>query len=216
MQRPQLHKELDNIHNELIKMGALVEEAIRMSTDSLKNKDIKLAEQVIKNDDLINELELFIEERCMIFIARQHPLAMDLRDILIISKLITDLERIGDHCEDIAKATLRLKGDAYIKELIDIPKMSDLASKMVTKALDAFVNRDAVAAREIYEMDNKIDELYKGIFSELLELMAEDNSKTFQSTTFLFVASHLERIGDYAKNICEKAVFIVEGNYNMK
>jgi len=216
MQRPQLHKELENIHNELIKMGVLVEEAIIMSTDSLKNKDIKLAENVIGNDEKINALELFIEERCMIFIARQHPLAMDLRDILIISKLITDLERIGDHCKDIAKATLRLKDESYIKELIDIPKMSDLASKMVTKALDAFVNRDVEAAKEIYKMDSKIDKLYKAIFSELLELMTEDNSRTFQSTTFLFVAAHLERIGDYAKNICEKTVFIVNGNYKMQ
>ncbi len=216
MLRKQLTKEMNIIHNDLIKMGAMVEQAIDKSTSSLKNKDIEMAEKVIKSDQLINEMELEIEKKCMVFIARQQPLATDLREILVMSKMITDLERIGDHCEDIAKYTIKLKNQAYIKELIDIPKMSALAAEMVKKSLDAFVEKDSKIAKEVYRLDQKIDELYQEIFKELMELMQKDKNKVTQSTVFLFVAAHLERIGDYAKNICEKTVYLVDGNYVME
>lgn len=215
MQRPQLHHELENIHNELLKMGSLVEEGILMATQSLKNKDLELAYKVIESDSEIDEMEDIIEDKCMKFIARQHPLAGDLREIMVVTKMITDLERIGDHCEDIAKYTIKLKDQKYIKELIDIPKMADMASKMVTKALDAFVKKDPDMARRVWRMDNDIDDLYKAIYDELLEIMAEDKAKIFQCTTFLFIAAHLERIGDYATNICEKTVYSTEGAYQM-
>lgn len=215
MQRPQFHQELEVIHNELLKMGSLVEEAILMAIQSLKNKDLELANKVIQSDSRIDAIEDSIEDKCIIFIARQHPLAGDLREIMVISKMITDLERIGDHCEDIAKYTIKLKDQKYIKELIDIPKIADMTSKMVTKALDAFVNKDADLAREVWKMDNEIDNLYKSIYNELLEIMGEDKSKIFQCTTFLFITAHLERIADYATNICEKTVYSTEGSYHM-
>lgn len=215
MQRPQLYHELENIHNELLKMGSIVEEAILYSIQSLKNKDIELAQKVIESDYKINDMEELIEDKCMKFIARQHPLAGDLRQIMIISKMITDLERIGDHCERIAKYTIKLKDQKYVKELIDIPKIADLASKMVTRALDAFVKKDADFARAVWKMDDEIDTMYKAIYNELLEIMAEDKSKIFQCTTFLFITAHLERIADYATNICEKTVYTIEGGYHM-
>ncbi|MCG8484366.1 MAG: phosphate signaling complex protein PhoU [Clostridia bacterium] len=215
MQRPQLHQELENIHNELLKMGSLVEEAILMAIQSLKNKDIELAYKVIEFDSEIDKMEDIIEDKCIKFIARQHPLAGDLREIMVITKMITDLERIGDHCEDIAKYTIKLKHQKYIKELIDIPKIADMASKMVTKALDAFVKKDPDMARTVWKKDDEIDLLYKAIYNELLEIMAQDKSKIFQCTTFLFITAHLERIGDYATNICEKTVYSTEGAYQM-
>lgn len=215
MQRPQLYHELENIHNELLKMGSMVEEAILHSIQSLKNKDIELAKQVIDADGKINEIEASIDDKCIKFIARQHPLAGDLREIMVISKMITDLERIGDHCEQIAKYTIKLKDQKYIKELIDIPKIADLVSKMVTKSLDAFVKRDADLARTIWKTDDEIDHMYKAIYNELMEIMEEDKMKIFQCVTFMFITAHLERIADYATNICEKTVYTCEGEYNM-
>lgn len=216
MQRPQLYHELEHIHNELLKMGSLVEEAIVQAIQSLKNKDIELAKKVIEADEIINEMETSIEDKCIKFIARQHPLAGDLRQIMVISKMITDLERIGDHCEQIAKYTIKLKDQRYVKELIDIPKIADLASKMVTKALDAFVKKDADMARAVWKMDDEIDNMYKAIYNELLEIMAEDRSKVFQCTVFLFITAHVERIADYATNVCEKTVYLTEGVYQME
>lgn len=215
MQRPQLYQELENIHNELLKMGSLVEEAILMAIQSLKNKDIQLAHKVIEQDGEIDNIEGIIEDKCIKFIARQHPLAGDLREIIAITKMITDLERIGDHCEDIAKYTITLKDQKYIKELIDIPIIADMASKMVTKALDAFVKKDADMARAVWRKDDEIDILYNAIYNELLEIMVDDKKKIFQCTTFLFITAHLERIADYATNICEKTVYAIEGAYQM-
>ncbi len=215
MQRPQLYHELENIHNELLKMGSMVEEAILHSIQSLKNKDIELAQKVIDYDYKIDDMEALIDDKCIKFIARQHPLAGDLRQIMVISKMITDLERMGDHCEKIAKYTIKIKDQKYVKELIDIPKIADLVSKMVTRALDAFVKMDSGLARTIWKMDDEIDHMYKAIYDELLEIMMDDKEKIFQCTTFLFITAHLERIADYATNICEKIVYTCEGVYDM-
>ena len=215
MERPQLNHEIESIHNELLVMGSLVEEAIINAIHSLKTKDIVLAQKVIDDDSKIDELEDIIEDKCLKFIARQQPLAGDLRYVLSILKMITDLERIGDHCEDIAKYTLKLADEKYIKELIEIPKMADLASKMVNSAIDAFVNRNPELARKVWKMDEEMDEIFQTTRTELLGIMEEDQSKAMQSVTFIFIASHIERIADYATNICEKTVFSAEGNYQM-
>lgn len=215
MQRPQLDHEIESIHNELLLMGSLVEEAIINAIHSFKTKDIILARKIIDKDSKIDQLEDTIEDKCIKFIARQHPLARDLRNVLSILKMITDLERIGDHCEDIAKYTIKLADEKYIKEIVSLPKMADLASKMVKSAIDAFVAHDPELARKVWKMDQEIDDIYKSLYAELLDLMEEDPSKTKQSVTFLFIASHIERIADYATNICEKTVFSAEGNYQM-
>lgn len=215
MQRPQLHHEIESIHNELLLMGSLVEEAIINAINSLKTKDVALAKKVIEDDSKIDEMEDLIEDKCIKFIARQSPLAGDLRNVLSILKMITDLERIGDHCEDIAKYTLKLADEKYIKELISIPQMADLASKMVKSAIDAFVKHDPDLARKVWKMDREIDEIFRYVYEELLDIMERDQSKSRQSVTFLFIAAHIERIADYATNICEKTVFSAEGNYQM-
>lgn len=215
MQRAQFLQELENIHNDLLKMGSLVEDAIINAIMSLKNKDIDLAKKTIDNDEYIDELESSIEDRCIKFIATQHPLASDLREITTILRMITDLERIGDHAEDICRYTIRLSDERYIKELIDIPKMADLASNMVKNSLDAFVKKDVTHAKKVWNMDEEIDSLFKSIYDELIGIMSDDNEKIYQSTIFLFISAHLERIADYSTNICEKIVYIVTGKYKM-
>ncbi len=215
MQRPQLNKELELIHNEVLRMGSMVEEMISMVIRSLVNQDAELAQKAIEYDDEIDAIETVIVDRSIIFIARQHPLASDLREVIAVTKLTTDLERIGDHCVDIAKYTLRLKDQKYIKELIDIPKMAGMVSKMVTQSLNAFVTKDAELARETWLEDDKIDELYHAIYDELVEMMEDDTKKVLQCTAFISIISHLERIGDYSTNICERAVYSIEGKYGI-
>ncbi|MDD4121827.1 MAG: phosphate signaling complex protein PhoU, partial [Eubacteriales bacterium] len=142
--------------------------------------------------------------------------AGDLRKLVSIMQMIRDLERIGDHCEDIAKYTLRFENEEYMKELIDIPRMADMASKMVKNAIDSFVNRDLRLARRVWKADEEVDELFRNIYDELMGIVDRDPMKANQSVMFLFIASHLERIADYATNICEETVFAIEGGYDME
>ncbi|WP_129596405.1 phosphate signaling complex protein PhoU [Anaerophilus nitritogenes] len=216
MKRLQLSKELTKLHNDLLKLGSMVEESILYSIKSLKNQDCALAQHVIDFDKNINNLEEEIEDKCIKLIATQQPMAIDLREICSILRLIADLERMADHARDIAKITIKLSSEKYIKPLIDIPRMADLATHMVKKALDAFVKKDIELARYTWTLDETVDAIYKQVYRELLTYMIEDSKKITQSTYFLFICSHIERIADYAKNVCEKVVYIQIGNYNMK
>ncbi|WP_053956913.1 phosphate signaling complex protein PhoU [Inediibacterium massiliense] len=216
MPRLQLSHELQKLHNDLLKLGSMTEEAILDSIKSLKDQDNILAQKVIDFDKNINILEEAIEDKCIKLIATQQPMAIDLREICSILRLIADLERMADHAEDIAKITIKLSGEKYMKSLIDIPRMADLATHMVKRSLDAFVKKDIALAKETWALDETVDEIYKQVYRELLTYMLEDPKKITQSTYFLFICSHIERIADYAKNVCEKVVYIQTGNYNMK
>lgn len=214
--RPQMDHEMSTITNDLLEMTALVEETIYSAIRSLKEKDGDLARAIIDGDEKIDDIEDDIADKTLKFLATQQPLAGDLRMCISILQLIRDLERIGDHCEDIAKYTLRLENEAYIKELVDIPRMADMAAKMVKNAIDAFVNRDLRLARKVWIADEEVDELFRNIHEELLGMIGETESKNRQSVMFLFIASHLERIADYATNICEETVFAIEGIVDME
>ncbi len=214
--RPQMDHEMAIILNELLEMGARVEDAIRLAIKSLKEKDSAMARKIIDDDQKIDDLEDEIRDKCIKFMARQQPLASDLRMTISILQMIRDLERIGDHCEDISKYTLRLEHEQYIKELIDIPRMADLAAKMVKDALDSFVNKDLRLARRVWKSDEEVDELYRNINDELLDLMTKDSAKVKQSVMFTFISAHLERIADYATNICEETVYAIEGDFRME
>jgi len=213
--RTQMDQDISAITNELLEMGALVENAIRLAIRSLKEKDSALARRIIEDDEKIDAIEDAIGDRCIKFMATQQPLAGDLRMTISILRMIRDLERIGDHCEDIAKYTLRLENEEYIKELIDIPRMAELAARMVRDALDAFVSRDLRMARRVWKADEDVDELFRNVNDELLELLTHEPPKAKQSVMFIFIAAHFERIADYATNICEETVFAMQGNYEM-
>lgn len=202
---------LEELHNDLLRMGSIVEKQIHQCIEALVKQDEALAEQIIKNDDLVDKLQREIEDKCIKLIAKEQPLAIDLRTIVTTTKLVTDLERMADYAVDIAKITIRLKNEKYVKELIDIPKMADIIKVMIRKSLDAHVAGDVEGAYAACKMDDEVDHLYKDIFTEMLTLMANGQTNVTQITQLLFVSKYLERIGDHVTNICEWTVYLVTG-----
>lgn len=200
-----------NLKNEMLMMGSLVEEAIQNSIEALKRQNLDLAVQVLVNDKRIDDYEMKLEEICVQLIALQQPVARDLRFIIVISKLITDLERIGDHAKNIAHKVQIIGEERLIKPLIDIPKMSECVTRRLKESLDAFVNLDAEAAERIAREDEEIDGYEEQIFRELLTFMMEDPSTITQATALMFISRFLERIGDHTTNICERIVYMITG-----
>lgn len=199
------------LHNDLLRMGSIVEKQIRQCIEALVKQDEALADQVIGNDDLVDDLQKEIEDKCIKLIAMQQPLAVDLRNIFTTSKIVTDLERMADHAVDIAKIAKRLKNEKYIKQLIDIPRMADIVQVMIKESLDAYVEANVEKAYETCKRDDEVDGIYKEIFNELLGYMVNDPTAIHQSTQFLFVCKFLERIADHTTNICEWIVYLVTG-----
>lgn len=210
--RKAFENELTELHNDLLRMGSIVEKQIHLCIKSLIEKDTNLANEVIEKDDIVDNLMREIETKSIKIIAKQHPVASDLRFVFTCINIVTDLERIADHAVDIAKITLKLKGQSYIKELIDIPRMGSLVSSMIKEALDAYIDKNLDNAYAVSKKDDEIDKIYKDVFSELLEMMIKDNKKIEQATQLLFVCKFLERIGDHVTNICEWTIYIVTGN----
>ncbi|NJD03845.1 MAG: phosphate signaling complex protein PhoU [Ruminiclostridium sp.] len=205
---------LDDLHLDLIKMGSLVEESIDNTIQALKKQDVEMARQVFLNDDVIDDLEQQIEKKCMNLIARQQPLAKDLRTISTALKIITDMERIADHSADIAELTIRMANVKYIKPLIDIPKMAELAKQMVNKSIDAYVRQDIILAQEVCASDDDVDDLFNKIVLELVNIMKNDSEAVEQAIDFMFIAKYLERMADHATNIGEWVVFNVTGEHD--
>jgi phosphate transport system protein len=209
--RSRFDKELENLHQKILKMGSIVEQQIFDAVQSLVKQDENLANKVIDEDDKVDKLQLEIEDMCVKLIARQHPMAKDLREIFTGIKLVTDLERMSDRAVDIARITLRLLNQKYIKPLIDIPRMAEITQNMVKVALDSYVKHDVDLARSLYHDEEKVDNLYSQIFRELLVFMIEDPKKISQATHLLFVGRHLERVADHATNIGEMTIYLVTG-----
>jgi len=209
--RKVFDEELQDLHNILLRMGSVVEKQIYLCIESLVNQDIEQAEEVIKNDDIVDDLQKEIEDKSIKLIAMQQPLASDLRNIFTATKIATDLERMADHAVDIAKITKRLRNEKYIKELVQIPIMADRVKDMIKQSLDAFVEGDVDKAYKACKTDDDIDQIYKNIFEELLLLMAKDSSTVTQAAQFLFVCKFLERTADHATNICEWTIYMVTG-----
>jgi phosphate transport system protein len=209
--RRGFHDELEMLHQELLKMGSLVEEAIYLSVKSLVERDVKLAEKVIMQDDLLDQMELKIEEKCLQLMALQQPMAKDLRRLGTMLKIVTDLERMADHAVDIAKATIKLQHEPYPKPLIDIPKMASIVQEMVHASIEAYIRQDEELAYQTAKKDDEVDALFKLIFNELVDVMTNDRSKTTEGTQLLMVAQFLERIGDHATNLNEWVIYMVTG-----
>ncbi|ACL76450.1 phosphate signaling complex protein PhoU [Ruminiclostridium cellulolyticum] len=214
MVRNSFDKELEHLHGLMLKMSSIVEESIENSVLAFKKQDVSLAKQVFENDDAIDDMESRIEKICINLIARQQPLAKDLRAISTALKIITDLERIGDQAADIAELTIRIGDSKQVKPLIDIPHMADMAKKMVTKSIDSYVKQDINLAKEVCDSDDAIDNLFSKIVLELINIMKNNPSTVEQATDYMFVVKYLERIGDHATNIAEWVVFNVTGSHD--
>jgi phosphate transport system protein len=172
---------------------------------------MKLAQDVINDDQKINQQRFGIEEACLHLITTQQPIASDLRTIAAVLNVITDLERMGDHAEGIAKISIIIGDEPPLKPLVDIPRMEEMARSMLQRSMDAFMSRDASSAREIAAEDDAIDQLYDQIYRELLTFMMADPSTINRATHLLWVSHNLERIADRVTNICERVVFLTTG-----
>lgn len=211
MPRETFHQQLRVLQESLMTMGLQVDAAIGCAIDALANRDVVLARDIIANDVAINQAQREIEEQCLILIATQQPLAGDLRIIMSIAGIATELERMADHAEGIAKITLRLADEPLLKPLIDIPRMAAIARSMLKEQLTAFANRDPSAARRLSEQDDEVDRLYDQVFRELLVFMMNDPRTITRATYLLWVAHNLERIADRTTNIGERVVFLTTG-----
>jgi phosphate transport system protein len=209
--RTIFHKKLREIQDEVLFMGSMVGKAIGRSVDALKNRDLELARQVIADDQKINNKRFEIEEKCIQLIATQQPMASDLRVIIAILNITTEIERIGDYAVGIARVVIMIGDEPPLKPLVDIPRMAEQTTDMLRRGLDALINRDAGAAREIATEDDLVDHLYDQVFRELLTFMAEDPKTITRATRLVWVAHNLERAADRVTNICERVVFIVTG-----
>ena len=204
-------EKMNKLYDKLQHMGSLVEESIARTIEALKTQNLELAQSVIDGDDLIDDLEHEIEEKCLEVIATQQPMAKDLRRVATLFKMINDLERMADYATSIAKVTLRIADQPLIKPLVDIPRMATLSQKMVKQALDAYVREDVDLAAAVGKDDDEVDKLFGQIFRELLTIMMENPKTITQATHLLFVGRWLERISDHATNIAEEVIFLVTG-----
>ncbi len=211
--RHRFSEAINHLNKDILKMGMLVEEAMQNAMHALKEKDYELAKKTIEEDTKINQLELEIQDKLTILIATEQPVARDLRHIVTSLKVVTQLERMGDHAVHIAKSAFRLKNEEYIKPLIDLPKMSEIGVQMLNEVLTAFVECDDTRARQIAEMDDQIDNLNDQVWRELITYMMEDTSLIRQATSLLFVCRWLERFGDHITNISEWIVYDATGTH---
>ena len=213
MPRNEFGRDLRFLQEELLAVGSMVEKAIANSVDGLKRRDLDLSRQVVQDDAIVDASRYDIEERCVNLIAKQQPMATDLRTIIAILQIVGELERMGDYASGIAKISLAMGNDPPIKPLIDIPRMADKASLMLRRSLESLVNRDIVAAQGIRADDDEVDVLYDQIYRELLTFMLEDPRTITRATYLLWVAHDLERIADRATNIAKRVIYLVTGEH---
>jgi phosphate transport system protein len=202
---------LREIQDDILVMGSMVSKAIIRSVEALKSRDIKAANQILADDQGINRKRFEIEESCIELIATQQPMATDLRTITAILNITTEIERIGDYAVGIARIVILIGNEPLIKPLVDIPLMAKKTVDMLDRCLQAFIDRDAEAAKKIAREDDEIDNLYDQIFRELLNIMAEDPKTITRATRLMWTAHNLERAADRVTNICERVVYIVTG-----
>jgi phosphate transport system protein len=212
MVRENYTKHIRQLEKEVMAMGEMVVTAINRSVEALKTLDAAGAQRVISEDVLINRKRWELEEQCVDLIATQQPVASDLREIVAVMSIVTDLERMGDHAEGIGKITIMHGSEPLVQPLVGIPVMAEKTIAMLRKSLDAFVRRDAKSAEAVCGEDDQVDLLYDQVYRALLAYMLE-NPKTITRATYLVWAAHnLERIADRVTNICERVVYLVTGS----
>jgi phosphate transport system protein len=211
--RQHFSQKIIDIDRKIILMGNQVNKALERSIRALEMKDKDESRKIIEDDEIINDLEIEIQDLLTVLIATEQPVAGDLRHIITSLKVVTQLERMGDHAVHIAKSALKIADEEYIKPLIDIPKMGEIGSNMLSDALDAFVSLDMKAAREIAQKDDQVDNLRDQINREMLTFVMEDMSKFNQATTLMFISRWLERFADHVTNICEWIIYDCTGDH---
>lgn len=214
--RNRFDRQLCQLNDGLIEMGELIEKAIEDTIKALVSQDVELANTVINMDDEIDAKEKEIENLCLKLLLQQQPVAKDLRLISSALKMITDMERIGDHATDISEITIELSSQKYIKKLEHIQQMSKETMVMLVQSIEAFVNKDIDKARSVIEQDDIVDNLFITVKRELIGMIHENVDAGEQATDLLMVAKYLERIGDHATNISEWVIFSITGSHDGK
>lgn len=208
-----LDDELTSLRDRVLLLGGETERALERAMFALTERDTQVANDVLDNDDRIDLLEVEIDRQCIDIIALRQPAARDLRFVISVAKMAPVLERIADHACNIARAAIDLNNEPELKPVQDLAPMAVHALQMLRAALDAFTSGDAVAARQVIKSDSEINHLYNHIFHRLIELMVSEPSTATRDARLLFVAKHLERIGDYVTDICELTVYMTEAEF---
>jgi len=214
--RSHFDEQLTLLNNNLIEMGALIERAIAKATKALISQDADAAREIIDSDTIVDDKEKEIESLCLKLILNQQPVARDLRQISTALKMITDMERIGDHASDISELCVFLSSQAYIKKLEHIPQMAYATVNMVTDSIDAYVKKDLDLANKVIESDDVVDDLFVTVRKDLVTLIHDDVRNGEQAFDLLQVAKYYERIGDHAVNIAEWVIFSITGMHKDK
>lgn len=213
MSRKHFSDDMIGVNDDILKMGVMVEEALKEAIKSLVEQDVPRAQEVIDRDVIINDKEMALFDKVTTMLATEQPVAGDLRHLIGAIRIVTDLERAGDYAVHIARGTLHLRGESYLKPLTIIPSMGDIAVEMLQKAINAFLNENISLAEETAELDQKMDAAYSKIFEVLLPYMKENPQDVRQATELLFLARYLERLGDHVVNICEWIIYSQTGNH---
>lgn len=211
MPRQQYDRQLSDLQDSLLRLASQVEASIGRAVEALKTQDVDEARRIIADDDAIDRAQYAIEDTALHLIARQAPIAADLRLISAVISIASELERMGDYAEGIAEIVIRGANEPLLKPLVNIPRMAQIAQRMLRDALDAFVNRDAEAARRVGLADNEVDELTTVVQNDLLQVMVRDPGSSERALHLMFVAHNLERVADRATNIAERLIFLVTG-----
>ncbi|HYH84956.1 MAG TPA: phosphate signaling complex protein PhoU [Pyrinomonadaceae bacterium] len=209
----RLDAELDLLRDRVLLMGGETEAAVQKAMYSLSERDTAAAREVLEGDDRIDLLELEIDRLCIEALALRQPAARDLRFVVSVAKINPILERIADHACNIARAAIDLNDEPQLDTRGELRRMADIASRQLRDALDAFTRSDAATARALIGRDDEIDALYDHLFRDLIGLMASDPTTTTRAARLLFVAKHLERVGDYVTDICELTVYMTEAEF---
>ena len=211
MIRKTFENEIQQVRDEVLLLGSMVEHAIITSVEVLKKRDIKGAEKIIADDKEINKKRFAIENQLMVLIATQQPMAHDLRLLASCMEIISELERMGDYAKGIANINVRMGEAPLLKPLIDIPRMAEIGTSMLHRSLSAFINEDVETAKAIPVEDDEVDALYNQIYRELMMIIIQKPESIESANWLLWVAHNLERVADRVTNICERTVFIVTG-----
>jgi phosphate transport system protein len=212
MARVAYTSQIRELRDDVVAMSSMVDKAIARATQALRQQDVDLSREIIEGDHQINDHRWSTEDRALLIIATQAPMASDLRTIAAVISIVTDLERMADHAAGIAKIVIETSNEPLLKPLVDIPRMSELARAMLADSISSFINSDADAAREVALRDEDVDRLYEQIFRELLTYMMADTGTINRATHLLWAAHNIERIADRVTNICERVIFTVTGS----
>ena len=206
-------EELNRLRHDVLAMATRVEEDLGKAVVALRNNDVELAAEVKAGDSIVNAMQLKIEDETAIVIATQQPVARDLREMVTILKLIGNLERIGDHAVHLAKTVIKFSGEPFFRFSERLEKMAETGQEMIRSSISAYLNQDAVGAREAAALDDKIDKEHKALIEEVLSLMKEQPEFVEKASRLLNTSNQLERLGDHVTNICECIIYMVEGKH---